>query len=148
MFRPWLIRSLFTLPILLCLAGWGWGAGRYSFVRYVHDGAFVGASPSFAAVTVDVVWASSEPDGWDWDDSPSSRSRLWPPGNPELPSFLGFGFGFGAHGYALAFSVPDWFLILILSGVLFLVWRKTRPNPQPQTPIPGENGKPHDPSAR
>jgi hypothetical protein len=139
--RRWIIRTLFLLPILLCLAGWGWGAGRYSFVRYVYDGVLVGASPSFAAVTVDVAWASSEPDGWDWDDSPSARSRLWPPGNPELLSFLGFGVGLGAHGYALAISIPDWFLILVFSSLLFLVWRKTRPNPHPQTAFPIEIGK-------
>ena len=143
MFRRWLIRSLFMLPILLCMAGWVWGATHFTYLTYHNDGRWIAFSPSYGAIMVDGVGgkrASGMFCGWRGENIPIS-AHFWgqtKSENPDYTAFLGFRFslrdaygGSGPH-----FSIPYWFLIVAFSIILLLAWRKTRPALNPKSAFP------------
>ena len=131
MFRRWLIRSLFMVPILLGLVGWEWSAGHSGEVWYQHDDLRVGGATGWGVLGVGTIDSRSgmfgaEPDGWICKVSPMAEIRFLLPNNSNV--ILGFGYGSMPSSHQV--EVPYWFLIVIFSVVLFFVWRKTRPKPQ------------------
>jgi len=73
---------------------------------------------------------------------PAKFLNVWPsrPNSDNSDFVLGFG-----HGRALGdgvsntfVAVPYWYIILIFFGLLFFVWRKTRPKINPATAFPVE----------
>ena len=121
--RRWLIRSIFMLPILLCIVGWCWSAGHGGWIGYYHGAEFVGCETFWGVVR---LGTSGPGPGCccGVDSAPEICFLL--PNDPQ--TFLGFGYFFISperHVY-----VPYWFLILAFSAILFFVWRKTRTKPQ------------------
>jgi hypothetical protein len=142
MSRPWLIRSLFTLPLLLCLAGWAWSARDFAYITYRNDVGLLGCASSSGVVAVALGWDSMMPAGWHCEVSPQDHPHAWPKYDPNFDfSFLGFGLAhnmaMATHGYLLC--APYWFLLLVFSALLLLVWRKTRPA-KPGGAFPVETG--------
>jgi hypothetical protein len=85
-------------------------------------------------------------DFWRWS---ISSGDLSPAGYTGF-SLVGFQYKFESmHKYDLRgprygqwmAAVPFWFLIVVFSAVLFVVWRKTRPKIDPKTAFPVEVGK-------
>ena len=127
--RRWFIRSFFILPILLCFVGWGWSVGhRTSVIRTfgshlitfetetgyvsVEDEAFPDTGTRWLHATVEV-----EPNIYE-------LRGIVPP--QHVICELGY---FGQADLRIIY-VPYWFLIVLLSSVLFLVWRRTHPKPK------------------
>ena len=132
--RRWIIRSIFILPILLCIVGWGWSAGHSGDVWYWTGVTGVSCSTGWGSVGVCTIY-SRVPDwepGWHCEVVPTDEIR----------------FLFGAHlGFVYSSTpiythvyVPYWFLILVFSAVLLFVWRKTR-KPNHATAFPVEMDK-------
>ena len=120
--RRWFIRSLFMLPILLCLIGWGWSAGYLSGVKYQGQGWRVRLAMRGGMIEVE-----------HWRDDFGQRGLHlvnWPGPLcfwPGMGHHLGFGYLYGSYEKHIA--LPFWFLILVFSGLLWFVWRQTRPKP-------------------
>ena len=122
--RRWLIRSVFILPILLCVGGWVWSGFYGRAVGYYRAGHGVWCATEWGVVSVGVGPDRGMPDGWRYLVDPLPHFLFWPTNEPE--SFLGFrlpphGFSPGWYGVA----VPYWFLIILFALVLVFVWRKT-----------------------
>ena len=137
--RRWFIRICFMLPILLCVVGWVWGATRFAHIMYVHSGHWVACGPSSGFVNVAFGQNPRKSDGWEWSVIPQS-ARFGPGGTPY---FLGFSFRhiLASDMYMYMFGVPYWFLLIIFSAVLFVVWRKTG-KPKPGRAFPVEPSQP------
>ena len=139
MFRRRLIRALFLLPILLCLAGWVWSATHSSFISYAHDERWMVLELRNGGVSMNWAWndARAPRNGWDSDVLLQAHPRYWPAQSPYL---------FGFHidrvadplGYQYVLAVPFWFPLLLSCALSFLTYRKTRPKPQPQSAFPVE----------
>ena len=136
MFRRWLLRILFLLPILLCLLGWTI-SGRYCCVLTYNPDAQnnYGVATSGGQVLLFCDhgrWLR----GWSYFASPQSLNFFIPILSPDYRRYFGFGTYFGAD--ESGFAGPYWFLILFFSAPLYFVWRKTRPQPNPRTAFPVE----------
>ena len=149
MWRRWIIRSLFILPVLLCLAGRAWSGLYFGRVEYCHDSRFVLCEIMTGTVVVEWGSRSGSPNGW--DNAVRQEAIFWDTDNPDYPTFLGFSFSHvefrGAivgNGYMLA--VPFWFLILASSAVavLFVSWRMARPKGTPGGAFPVEVSVRHE----
>lgn len=139
MFRRRLIRTLFLLPILLCLAGWCWSYAHVDEIRYFSPGGDVWiATSARGMVRCKVAWRFNGGYGWDVRDTivdRPERSLLWRHGG----AFYGFEYTdqrptFDAQRVAL----PYWFALLLSSALFLLIYRQTRPNPHPKTAFPIE----------
>jgi hypothetical protein len=139
--KRWFIRSIFILPILLCVVGWGWS------VNHAGGIAYQGSENYFGCITYAGKFSVCyEPDlrqnfGWNWwawRQTPDwGESDLSSNDNPEIANdnvkiaFAGFRFEKGIFGSEATEqylgSIPFWFLILIFSISLYFVWRKTKP---------------------
>ena len=137
--RRWFIRCLFMLPILLCVGGWAWGRMYNGYVRFTHDGSWIGCVQSDGVIGVGVGGRFGLPNGWNHEvalrDGLRHFWRPWPD-----PAFLGFRISHHPQdmGGWYCLSLPYWFLIIVFSLVLFFVWRKTRPKLNPATAFPME----------
>ena len=143
--RRWIIRVLFMLPILLCLSGWGWSGTHKGSLFYIHERNECGFSTSEGVVRLEIymdrTFLSPETR---WESySSQQRANYFFPSDP--PSYLGFYIDHTewAWGNEYSLAIPCWFLILIFSVVLFLVWRKNRPELNPKTSFPVESEQ-HD----
>jgi hypothetical protein len=144
MLRRRLIRTLLLLPVLLCLAGWGWGSSHDCWVTYDHDGRWVAADAATGIITVFVGWDSPKPNGGAYKIERIASGQFWPKYAPGFHSLLGFSVGraagWGGKFYFL--NVPFWFLIVLFSALFLLIYRQTRPNPHPRTAFPIEPAAP------
>ncbi len=117
------------VPILLCLGAWGWSRSHRTGIEYGHHDRFAGCVSVWG--TVDVQWGTTYrplPDGLWCYASPEPISHFWPV-DSMFDSILGFAYSHTStrlDTYYLL-GVPWWFLILVFSAILYLVWRKTRP---------------------
>jgi hypothetical protein len=144
MFRRWLIRTFFLLPILLCVAGWLWSGFYASWLSYSQDGKYVECIPLSGVLVLEWGWDSRPRDRWQSEAFQQARTQLWqsrfwlqPRQGAGIPAYvLGFSFDHRAHWYCVA--IPFWFLILAFSALFFLIYRKTRPKPSPDTAFPVE----------
>ncbi len=138
--RRWIIRSFFIGLLLLCVGGWVYSGTHTGEINYVRNGCFVQCGTESGVVYVGSGGKRGAPgiaNGCFFASiSNASRddalpARFWPLGPSQIPSFLGFfyaraaptSFSVGGVDYA---SVPYWFLILLVSFALFVVWWKTR----------------------
>ena len=128
MLRRWIIRSFFMVPILLCLGTWGWSRSHGMWIEYCHHDRYVASVSQWG--TVEVQWGTSYglAEGWACQISPEAIAHFWPV-HSYTGSFLGFAYlreGTMPHTLHLL-QAPYWFLIIVFSAILYVVWRKTRP---------------------
>jgi len=121
--KRWLVRSVFILPLLLCLFGWGASGWRAAVMNYARTGLHAECRIEWGIV--DVYWERGDiaflPEGIECYTVPLTEVRFW----STRPGYhLGFALYWNSGFGELA--VPYWFLILLFGSVLFLVWRKTR----------------------
>jgi len=134
MTRRWLIRAVFLLPLLLCLAGWALSITHVASLTYTHAYTVFNCNTIHGALwfrrdrnppPLD-AWAT--PDGWQAECfAYTSKGQFWPrsePGSP-WPACLGFTCEVSTDHFAV--QIPYWFLIPIASLLLFVAWRKTAP---------------------
>jgi len=134
--RRWVIRLIFILPILLCLGGWGWSFTHNGRIEMGRGGIWGSCGTIWGSVTIQYDHYAP-PIGLQCDVYRESEAHLLL--HPDI-GFLGFGYSgppYGPH----ALFMPYWFLILVFSSVLFIVWRRTRPKVNPATAFPVEMGK-------
>jgi len=146
------------LPILLCVVGWGWSSVHFGRLTHAHAGAaveFTTYSGSF-----DVRWGDTERyEGWRCATVPIEfefvPSDFWTcdfqrfsSANFYQFSYLGFYsqmIGGGAYPYPMrVLGVPYWFLIVVFSALLYVVWRKTRSKANPKSAFPVEVERQHE----
>ena len=82
--KRWIIRSLFLLPLLLCLGGWAWSVGHFSGVQRGYDSRLP-SDPNYVMLwseggEVGVRWGNSifvQP-GWRTTIGRSRPVQVWP----------------------------------------------------------------------
>ena len=134
------------LPILLCMAGWLWSVSQDGSILYFNHGRSVRCDSLWGVIGI--RWSTNNLTSYGWEkDVIPEEAHFWPGRNPDSQSFLGldfryFQFGTGhsqfGTGDLYVLDVPYWLLIVVFSTVLFFVWRKTRPKPNPKTAFPVE----------
>ena len=69
-----------------------------------------------------------EVDGWVCQIEPEAEAQIWPDCR-GVGNFLGFRYFHISDwtGNWHVLKAPWWFLILVFSAILYVVWRKTRP---------------------
>jgi hypothetical protein len=133
MLKRWLIRSVFMLPLLLSVVGWGVSGWYHCHLDYSKFPYSYCVGTSWGTVSICRYTYGSDypyPIGWDYQAMPNPSVRFW----PEItfasapPHFLGFSLFHGSVGFAYAdvLDAPYWFLILLFGIALLFVWRKTR----------------------
>ena len=144
--RRWIIRSIFMLPILLCLIGWGWSGWYVCSVSYLQqDGRCDACNSGSGLITVEGFISGDDtlPTGWKCKITPDEGSG-WFWQQDGVHGFLGFFYvnNFdGPEPLLYRLDIPYWFLVLYFSILLVLVYRKTRPKPNPATAFPVEMDK-------
>ena len=143
MAKRWIIRGIFLLPVLLCLAGWGWSGWYDGAVSFKRSHRWIELRTEYGAVYLVGGWHSWLSDGCESGIAGTDSVRLWPEPDAVSTCVLGFrwrhfsfndGDGRVFSGYALV--IPYWFPLLVSSLLLLLVWRKTRYRPDPATAFP------------
>jgi len=137
MIRRWLIRTVFMLPILFCVVGWGWSCHNEASIEYHDGGTVAGCSILWGGVELGAARNSgSLPEGnWVIGLGKLHESHLLHPDNSYgIHGWLGLGW-YSAEDCVRVY-IPFWLLLLIFSSLLFLVWRKTRPKNDPRTAFP------------
>jgi hypothetical protein len=121
--RRWIIRNFFIGLLLLCVGGWVWSAAHYSWITFYHGGKNLDFSSKWGVVRV--VWSENVGTENDWacGNSTTDITHFWPTGASDTPSFY---YEHVVEYHYRYVNVPHWFLILLSSAVLFVVWRKTR----------------------
>ena len=132
MVKRWIIRGLFMLPMLLGVGGWGWSGWCDAVVTYSTPEWNVSCGTNSGVVFVD----------WVREHSPTYsvlRKSAWYRHQPQFwlqdmpKSFCGFVYHLDVRPYGAwhrFVRVPYWSLILVSSGHLFWIWRKTRASVQ------------------
>ena len=141
MFRHWLMRFCFILPLLLCVGGWWWSGTRYGHLEFAHNNHRVQLETGWGVIDVNFVQFTGAihlTDGWQMGIWPQDEAHFWTLGTEHY--FMGFGFiryagERDAFGYM--FAMPYWFLFVVFSAILFFVWRKTG-EPKPGRAFPVE----------
>jgi len=127
--RRWFIRGLFMLPILLCIVGWGWSyaheiqvavdSGSEYWLMIRRGTCYVGFVSEVAGHT-SWTFVSRNSDHYGHDKQMGRH-------------FLGFSVNNTSEDRtysAWEAGIPFWFMAILFSVALFVVWRKTRPKPQ------------------
>ena len=131
--RRWLIRILFMLPILLCAATWLWSGTHKGQISYTHGGVGGGFGTSRGVLGMAFGTATRLPDGWDGRAGRHSP-KYFPRYEPG--SFLGFAAEYDRDSTTFVVYMPCAFPLVVFSGLLFSVWRKTRPKANPNSAFP------------
>ena len=148
MVRRWIIRGLFMLPVLLCVGGWVWSGFYQAGIWYWHAEKGLAVCTESGIVEVDVGTWNGKLTGRHYYVDRYPNARLYPLDSHHR--FLGFGcyqldtdVGIDKSPSPLLWgvSIPYWFLVFISAVLLWLVWRKTRPKPDPRTAFPVELAK-------
>ena len=131
--RPWLIRSLFILPILVCVGGWV--SGLTCSIEFIHGGSnaevYVWNSPGgICFFYLRGEW--EDPQGWHYH---ILRGGSVAEGASQI--FI-LGFRFGSEESSVFYRIPFWSLTVASSGLLWFVWRKTRLKINPKMAFPVE----------
>jgi len=135
------------LPVLLCVAGWGWSINHAGMLAYWYPPRYVGFTTGSGTASIQFGRVSTMggfEGGWIRLADSVPASFL-----PDPPRYLGFVFDWESTvggGYGLTVKVPYWFLVAIFGVLLLLAWRKTRPKPNPATAFPVEVKKSQSPS--
>jgi hypothetical protein len=126
MFKRWLIRSVFMLPLLLCVAGWGWSVRHLAHVWLDYHEAATFLSTRWGKVQLawNPKYGDLEPpvgfDSW-----PVEAHLLEPDNGRHYTVDFSFpGFRYTSED-GTAVDVSYWLLILLFSVALVFVWRKT-----------------------
>jgi len=143
MWRRWIIRGLFVLPILLCVAGWWWSVWHSGYLAILarvprpDGGTRIAPSTAWGTGWGLLSWDHTRLHGtyagWRFQAVPIEM-QIVPPGFTSFEhtdsscSFLGFCYYNIRNGWAMGVDVPYWFLIVVFSAILLLVWRWTRPS--------------------
>ena len=121
--RRWIIRSIFMVPLLLCIVGWGWSANHGGRIAYCYGNKAITYGTEWGCFEIGYMLRSPS-DGWHCGASELAPHFLPP------HSILGF----VSSSYAVmdwhVMLLPYWFLILVFSSVLFFVWCKTQTKPK------------------
>jgi hypothetical protein len=129
MLRRWIIRALFSLPDLVCMAGWFWSTSHSFYAYRRHGHSSINFGTEWGAIFFNFSHDNlPEPDGWTCGAALLKRS--WQLPQPvDCHYFLGFSFGW--FPTFRGGNVPYWFLILAFAALFCFAWRKTaaRPNP-------------------
>ena len=126
--KRWLIRSVFMLPLLLCVVGWGWSGSQRTWIDYCPHDRVVDCDSLWGVVGVQWGTLTGQPDWWVYGTTETSNAQFWPTYR-SVDSFLGFRY-FHARTTTRSttrLQAPLWFLIIVFSAILYVVWRKTRP---------------------
>jgi hypothetical protein len=138
MVRRWIIRSVFMLPILLCVGGWGWSVGHLTQIRYNRHGAAVFCSTQWGSFQF--AWNPKYGEDYPlvYVDSQADAHFL-PPDDRRVfqTDFSLPGFRYTSEDGS-AVDVSYWLLIVFFSIPLFVVWRKTQPKINPKMGFPVE----------
>ena len=139
--RRIILRTLFALPVLLCLAGWLWSSTHRTAVGYSYGDREIRLETRTGIV--EVAWGLPFA-GPEWISlNEPIHSPQFLPSEPQWDgwSFLGFsytGLDFGPRVHFRIFAVPYWFPLVVCGGIFAWIWRKTRRKPDPQTAFPVE----------
>ena len=131
MFRRWIIRSLFLVP-LVCVVGL-WVTSYWKCLEFSHIGRGIYESRTdWGRVFIFHMEAHSSPVGWHaWIGTPSPNWNFW----FEMDSRV-----VPTYGHCISVWVPLWLPTLLLLGLNWFIWRTTRPKPKgrafPITPDP------------
>ena len=143
MAKRWIIRSLFTLPIVLCLAGWGWSGWYQGGIVYARDHRGIILATMDGAVCLRGGWLPWEGHGYAGEVHRNDPVGFWPESDADETCFLGFRwrhYSFtdprGAVCTVYGLTIPYWAPLLIFSLLLLLFWRKTRRRADPATAFP------------
>jgi len=140
MVKRWLIRSVFMLPIVVCVVGWAWSGWYGGWIAFGHRGYAAGCSQDNGTARMTVSGGPHAIEGWIihfYRLSPSPQ--FWPLTSSSTHCYLGFSvIHEAAPDWSTSMSVPYWSLLLVFGGLLFLVWRMTRPKNDPRTAFPVE----------
>ena len=136
MIRRWLIRSLFMLTVLQCMAGWLWSTNHCFLIYRRHGNILIIFGMQWGRIfLIHGQDPMPGPVGWHW--GVEQLGRHW-----DFDSIVGYynflGFSFGWLSDYVGIDVPYWFLILVFAGVLWFVWRKSRGRPETQRGFPVE----------
>jgi hypothetical protein len=128
MTRRRILRALFILPVLLCLALWFASAMRSFYIHYSANHHMttlflcqgVIGTEHFRDIQVPPSYS-----GWQFESDPPGTIRFFPRDDSAYNYHLGFAWDRKVAG--IGGTVPAWFPTLLSAAVLCLVWRKTRP---------------------
>ena len=145
MTRRWLIRCLFLLPILLCLAGYAWSVVHNGWLVWNHAGDTFELTTGSGVIQLEWMESGAGAAGWHAWSYAVPPSFYFSDARAPGSSFLSFRFYYrvpstfpGAPTYQSALQVPYWFLLLLFSALFYLVWRKTPPTLNPKSAFPIE----------
>ena len=132
MFRRWFIRLLVLLPIVLCIIGWGWSSTHTGWIRYSYGTNTFNANWIGCGTRKGFIFFQNG------IDSPVRFRAGWHCGAESdkatessfVPSTGFYGFDHSVSLHTQFLFLPYWFLVLIFSGLLWLIWRRTRPKPK------------------
>ena len=149
--RRVILRTVFLLPILLCLAGWLWSSTNSTGVCYGDGDRAVYLGTEVGIVRVEEA-AGFARLGWWWGNDPLNPPQFWPPMTARTHTwFLGFSYRYDDFmlprpGHFRGFAIPYWFPLVVSGSVFAWVWRKTRRKPAPSA-FPVEVAAPSPPPA-
>ena len=128
MLRRLIIRSFFMVPILLCLCMWGWSCSHWTWIEYYHHDCYVACESVWGSVEVQWLVPYAHADGWSCVIVPKDNAYFLPDFR-EVDSFLGFRYRHWDRTTTTLHHLraPWWFLIVVFSAILYLVWHMTRP---------------------
>jgi len=117
--RRSIICRLFMLPILLCMFGWVCSGEHRMYAGASYKSYYI--CGGFVWGQVFIGYVHNPPyRGVFFGNEVNSETRFWP-----QKSTLGFDYLESRNFRDI--GVPFWFLILIFSGVLWFVWRRSAP---------------------
>jgi hypothetical protein len=140
--RRWITRGILIGLLLLCVGAWTWSASNFGLVAYQFNSGFIGCATKWGAVRIVLNTKESVSDEGGWHanhsitrdstpdhDYPTHITHWFPvrpsDRDPGVLWILGFSCADNPTFHAL--QIPYWFFVVLLSSILFFVWRKTRP---------------------
>jgi hypothetical protein len=130
MIGRWIIRGICIAQLMLCGAAW---VGSYC-VEAIAFHTTLGhrwtlLSDSGVVILICDKWTSLTPTYIGLDHGPSHDNPNWYHTKAEVEHHMLIGFHWGRNFYLETtwLCVPLWFPTILSAGLLWLVWRKTRP---------------------
>src|ERR1035437_5317203 len=152
--KRWIIRSFFIGLLLLCVGGWVWRAyydGTFQYGRGALSEKATSVKCLIWRGQIDVMFIQNDgqflDDGWQ-SNVTEAHTQFWP-SDDFRTSHYGLGFAIGHVNNKFTgqefweLGVPFWFLVVVSSLTLWLVWRKTRAKAKARA-FPVELAKPSE----